>query len=255
MGKTIAVAQHKGGTGKTTTCINLGASLCLMGKKVLLVDIDPQASLSVSLGINPVQIEKSVHDLLINPEVKLSEVVQSSEVTNLFIVPSHVDLAMVELEVAGKIGREKLLKKKLEPAKEDFDFIFIDCPPTLGTLTINAFAAADSVLVPVQSEPLALYGMKHLLQLFHLVKEELNPSLKLEGVLITMLDRRTRVGQDTARSIKDTFGDLVYRTVICRHIKLAEGPVCMVPAPFYARNSQASQEYQELAEEFLKHEN
>ncbi len=254
MGKIIAVAQHKGGTGKTTTCINLGASLCLAGKKVLLVDIDPQASLSVSLGINPVGIEKSVHDLLINPEVNLSEVVQPSEVMNLFIVPSHVDLAMVELEVAGKIGREKLLKKKLETAKEDFDFIFIDCPPTLGTIAINALAAADSVLIPMQSEPLTLYGMKHLLELYHLIKEELNPSLKIEGILITMLDRRTRVGQDTAKSIRDTFGDLVFQTVIYRHIKLAEGPICMTPAFFYARNSQASQEYRELAEELLSHE-
>ncbi len=254
MGKIIAVAQHKGGTGKTTTCINLSASLSSMGKRVLVVDLDPQASLTVSVGINPLEVEKSIHQVLIDPNVAMKSTVLTGE--NLFfsVVPSHVDLAMAESELAGRIGREKVLQKKLTPLKEDYDYIFIDCPPTLGLLVANALVAADSVLIPVQCEPLTLYGVKNLLQIINLIKEEVNPNLKIEGVLRTMLDRRTKLSKDVSDSIQQTFGNLVFATIIYRHVKFAEGPIHNQPIDFYASKSPGAEEYRNLAKELLAHE-
>jgi len=254
MGKIIAVAQHKGGTGKTTTCINLGASLCDMGKTILAVDLDPQASLTVSMGINPFQLEKSIHDVLIDPKVTMKSVMVRRPILNFFLVPSHLGLAMAESELAGKMGREKTLHRKLAPLKEDFDYIFIDCPPTLGILTVNALTAADSVLIPIQCEPLTFYGVKHLLQVVNLVKAEVNPTLKIEGVLRTMYDRRTKLSEEVSESINQTFGDLVFSTVIYRHTKFAEGPIREMPITLYAGNSPAAVEYRSLAKEFLTHE-
>jgi len=254
MGKIIAVAQHKGGTGKTTTCINLGASLCDMGKTVLLIDFDPQASLTLSLGINPLEVEQSVHDVLIDPKVSIRDCLQRRPVLNLFVLPSHIDLAMAELELAGKIGREKSLHKKLVSVKDDFDFILVDCAPTLGILTVNALAAADSVLIPIQCEPLTLYGVNHLLQIVNLVQEEVNDQLKIEGVLRTMYDRRTNISKEVSESIKETFGDLVFDTVINKRVKFAEGPVHEAPINVYAPKSPGAEEYQALAKELLAHE-
>ncbi|MFH0769446.1 MAG: ParA family protein [Chloroflexota bacterium] len=254
MGKIIAVAQHKGGTGKTTTCINLGASLCDMGKTVLVVDLDPQASLTVSLGINPLQVEKSIYQVLVDPNVNMKDTILRRPTLNFFVVPSHLDLAMAESELAGKIGREKVLNKKLAPIKGDFDYIFIDCPPTLGILVVNALAAADSVLIPVQCEPLTFFGVKHLLQIINLVREEVNPTLKIEGVLRTMYDRRTKLSEEVSNSIQQTFGDLVFSTIIYRHVKFAEGPVHEIPINFYASKSAGADEYRNLAKELLTHE-
>lgn len=254
MGKIIAVAQHKGGTGKTTTCINLAASLCDLGKTVLIVDLDPQASCTLSMGINPLEVAKSTHHLLIDPNVPVKDTVVTRQRINFHVVPSTIDLAMAESELAGKIGREKALQKKLAVARPDYDYIFIDCPPTLGLLVINALAAADSVLVPVQCEPLTLYGVNHLLQIVNLVRDEVNPGLKIEGVLRTMYDRRTKLSQEVSESIMQTFGDLVFKTIIYRHIKLAEGPVCELPVITYATKSAAAAEYRELAKELLAHE-
>ncbi len=254
MGKIIAVAQHKGGTGKTTTCINLGASLCDMGKTVLVVDLDPQASLTVSLGINPLQVEKSIYQVLVDPNVNMKDTILRRPTLSFFVVPSHLDLAMAESELAGKIGREKVLQKKLAPIKGDFDYIFIDCPPTLGILVVNALAAADSVLIPVQCEPLTFFGVKHLLQIINLVREEVNPALKIEGVLRTMYDRRTKLSEEVSNSIQQTFGDLVFSTIIYRHVKFAEGPVHEIPINFYASKSAGADEYRNLAKELLTHE-
>ena len=254
MGKIIAVAQHKGGTGKTTTCINLAASLCDLGKKVLVIDLDPQASLTVSMGINPLAVEISIHQVLVDPETAVKDAIVETSTPRFSIVPSHVDLAMAEEEMAGKIGREKALQKKLAPVKKDFDFIFIDCPPTLGILTVNALTAADSVLIPIQTEPLTLYGVKHMLQIINLIKEDVNPALKIEGVLRTMYDRRTKLSQEVSDSIKETFGDLVFNTVIYRHTKFAEGPVHESPIIIYAKKSPGASEYHDLALEFLKHD-
>ncbi len=254
MGKTIAVAQHKGGTGKTTTCLNLGASLCDMGKSVLIVDLDPQASLTLSLGIDPLQVGKSTHQVLVDPAVKMKDAIVQRPTLNLFVVPSRLDLVMAESELAGKIGREKALAKKLTAVKTDYDYIFIDCPPTLGLLVANALAAADSVLIPVQCEPLTLYGVKHLLEIINLIKEEVNPDLKIEGVLRTMFDRRTKMSQQVSDSVVETFGDLVFSTIIYRHVKFAEGPVHELPVTLYAGRSAAASEYRRLAEELVAHD-
>jgi len=253
MGKIIAVAQHKGGTGKTTTCINLAASLCDLGKTVLIVDLDPQASCTVSLGINPLEAAKTSHHLLVDPSVSVKDTVVTRRRINFHVVPANVDLAMAKSELVGKIGREKALQKKLVAAKSDYDYIFIDCPPTLGLLVINAMAAADSVLIPVQCEPLTLYGVNHLLQIINLVREEVNPQLKIEGVLRTMYDRRTKLSQEISQSLEQTFGGLVFATIIYRHIKLAEGPVHELPVSFYAANSAGTDEYRALAKELLSH--
>lgn len=254
MGKIIAVAQHKGGTGKTTTCINLGASLCEMGKSVLIIDLDPQASLTVSMGINPLQIKKSIYQVLIDPTVIMDEAIVNKQPFNFSVVPSHMDLALAESELVGKLGREKVLRKKLASVKEKYEYIFIDCPPTLGILVVNALAAADSILIPIQCEPLTLYGVKNLLQIINLIKEEVNPVLKIEGVLRTMFDRRTKLSADVSDSIEQTFGNLVFDTVIYRHVKFAEGPVHESPINFYAKKSAGVMEYENLAKELLAHE-
>jgi chromosome partitioning protein len=254
LGKIIAVAQHKGGTGKTTTCINLAASLCDLGKTVLIVDLDPQASCSVSLGINPSELNKSSHDLLVDPRVTVRDAVLTPQSIAFHVVPSNVDLAMAESELVGKIGREKALQKKLAVVKGDYDYIFIDCPPMLGLLVINALGAADSVLIPVQCEPLTLYGVNHLLQIINLIREDVNPNLKIEGVLRTMYDRRTKLSQEISESIVQTFGALMFSTIIYRHIKLAEGPVHELPISLYAAKSAGAAEYCELAKELLSHE-
>lgn len=254
MGKVIAVAQHKGGTGKTTTTINLGASLCDMGNSVLLIDLDPQASLTLSLGIDPLKVDKSIHHVLVDPGVGIKDATQRLPISNLSVVPSHIDLAMVDLELAGKIGRERILQKKLIHEKQDFDFVLIDCPPTLGILTVNALTAAESVLVPIQCEPLTLYGAKHLLQIIGLVREETNAGLKIEGVLRTMYDTRARVSKEVSDSIENTFGDIVFRTIIHKRIKFAEGPVHEAPINTYAPRSPGAEEYRNLAKEILGNE-
>ncbi len=254
MGKIIAVAQHKGGTGKTTTCINLAASLCDIGKTVLIVDLDPQASCTVSVGINPLEVQKTSHHLLIDSAVSVQDTVVTRQRINFQIVPSNVDLAMAESELVGKIGREKALHKKLAVARGSYDYIFIDCPPTLGLLVVNALAAADSVLIPVQCEPLTLYGVNHLLQVVNLIREEVNPGLKIEGVLRTMYDRRTRLSQEISENMEQTFGNLLFATIIYRHVKLAEGPVHELPVSVYATKSAGAAEYAALAKELLSHD-
>ncbi len=253
MGKIIAIAQHKGGTGKTTTAINVAASLCDLGKKVLIVDMDPQASCTLSLGVKPVEIGKTTHHLLVDPAITVRDTVLTLQHINFQLVPASVDLALAEAELVGKIGREKSLLKKLTPVKSDYDFILIDCPPTLGLLVINALAAADTVLIPVQCEPLTLYGINHLLQVINLIKEDVNPGLKIEGILRTMFDRRTKLSQDISESIGQTFGELLFKTIIYRHIKLAEGPVHELPVSIYAKKSPGAAEYRELAGELLSH--
>jgi chromosome partitioning protein len=253
MGKIIAVAQHKGGTGKTTTSINLAAALCDQGKTVLVVDMDPQASCTLSLGVNPLELPKTSHHLLVDPTVTVKDIVLTRQRINFQLIPANVDLAMAESELVGKIGREKALHKKLAPIKADYDYIFIDCPPTLGLLVINSLAAADSVLIPVQCEPLTLYGINHLLQIINLIKEEVNPDLKIEGVLRTMFDRRTKLSQEISQSMEQTFGEMLFKTIIYRHIKLAEGPVHELPVSIYAAHSAGAVEYRELAKELLSH--
>jgi chromosome partitioning protein len=251
LAKVIAICQHKGGSGKTVTSINLGASLVERGKTVLLVDTDPQAALTLSLGINPTELERSIYDALAQANLPLREIVRNAQITGLDVAPSHINLAVADLEFGGRVGRERMLRKKLDPARADYDFILIDCGPTLGLLTINALAAADSVLIPIQCELLSLYGLRHLLDTIELVREELNEDLEIEGFLLTMYDARTRLSEEVAENVRKTFGDQVFQTVIRRRIKLAEGPAAGSPVTVYANRSEAAQDYRNLAKELL----
>ncbi|MFQ5745478.1 MAG: ParA family protein [Acidobacteriota bacterium] len=251
MGKIIAVSQHKGGAGKTVTCVNLGASLIEMGKTVLLVDTDPQAALTSSLGIDPTELKRSVYDILANADLSLSEIIVNSQIAGLTVAPSHINLAVADLEFGGRVGRERMLKKKLDPVRDNYDFILLDCGPNLGLLTINALAAANSVIVPIQCELLSLYGLKHLLDTIELVREELNENLEIEGFLLTMYDARTRLSQEVAENMRTTFDDQVFQTVIRRRIKLAEAPAAGSPITVYATHSEAAEDYRNLAKELL----
>lgn len=252
MSKVIAVAQHKGGAGKTVTCVNLGASLAEMEKTVLLVDTDPQAALTLSLGIHPTGLKQSIYDALAHADLPLSEIILNSQIEGLSIVPSHINLAVADLEFGGRVGRERMLRKKLDPIRNNYDFILIDCGPTLGLLTINALAAADSVLIPIQCELLSLYGLKHLLDTIALVREELNEDLEIEGFLLTMYDARTRLSDEVAENVRKTFGDQVFRTVIRRRVKLAEAPAAGSPITVYAAHSEAAEDYRNLAKELIE---
>ena len=254
MGKIIAVAQHKGGAGKTVTCVNLGASLGEMGKAVLLIDLDPQASLTTSFGINPTDLDRSIYDVLAKPSLGLDEIILNSQSPGLSIAPSHINLSVANLEFAGRIGRERILKKKIDPVEDDYDYIFLDCGPSLGLLTINALTAADSVLIPIQSELLSVYGLKHLLDTIDLVKEELNQNLVIEGFLLTMYDARTRMSKGVTKNIRGTFGDQVFETIIRRRVRLAEGPALGKPITVHAPRSEGAEDYRNLAKELVSRE-
>ena len=254
MGKVIAVAQHKGGAGKTVTCVNLGASLAEMGKRVLLVDLDPQASLTTSFGIDPTDLEHSIYDVLANTDFPLSQVILNSQSEGLFIVPSHINLSVANLEFAGRIGRERILKKKLDPLKDSYDYTFLDCGPSLGLLTINAVTAADSILIPIQCELLSVYGLRHLLDTIDLVREELNQDLAIEGFLLTMYDARTRMSKGVEENIRASFGDRVFETIIRRRVRLAEGPALGEPITVHAPASDGAADYRDLAKELVENE-
>lgn len=249
----MALAQHKGGIGKTSTCVNLGACLAEMGQRVLLVDIDPQAALTQSMGINPAELSRTIYDVLANPDLPLAEIIIPSKIAGLGVVPSNINLAVADLQFSGRVGRERMLKKKLTPIKGNYDLVLIDCGPTLGLLTINALAAADAVIIPIQCELLSLYGLKHLLDTINLVKQEINDDLAIEGYLLTMYDARTRLSADVAENARQTFGDLVFKTVIRRRSKIAEAPATGSPITVYASRSEAAEDYRQLARELLSH--
>lgn len=254
MGKIIAVAQHKGGAGKTVTCVNLGASLAEMGKSVLLVDLDPQASLTTSFGINAADLDQSIYDVLAKPDLGLEEIILNSQSPGVAIAPSHINLSVANLEFAGRIGRERILKKKIKSVENDYDYIFLDCGPSLGLLTINALTAADSILIPIQCEVLSVYGLKHLLNTIDLVKEELNQDLVIEGFLLTMYDARTRMSKGVEDNVRGTFGDQVFETIIRRRIRLAEGPAVGEPITVHAPRSEGAEDYRNLAKELITRE-
>jgi len=250
----ITISQHKGGTGKTITSVNLGASLAELGKSVLLADLDPQASMSISTGINPVDLEYSMHHVMGNSSFPIDKIIQESAVPNLSVAPSDITLALVEVQLASNIGREKVLHKKLLPIKDQYDYIILDSPPSLGLLTVNCLAAADEVIIPIQCHPLSLYGVKHLLQVVNTVREELNVDLSILGVLLTMYDKRTRLSRDVAEKVRETFKDLVFNTIINQRIKLAEGALQGSPIIVYAPSSEGATEYRSLAKEMLERE-
>ncbi|WP_190259576.1 ParA family protein [Pelotomaculum schinkii] len=250
MGKLIAIANQKGGVAKTTTAVNLSAWLSLMGQKVLLVDIDPQGNASTGVGVDKQEIELCIYDVLING-VPAREVIVPCAVEKLYLIPATIELAGAEVELVGVADREKILKKALGEIKEDYDYIFIDCPPSLGMLTLNALTAADSVLIPIQCEYYALEGLGQLMNTIQMVQQQLNPDLVLEGVLLTMFDGRTNLAIQVVDEIKKHFREKVYRSIVPRNVRLSEAPSHGKPVMVYDRRSRGSEAYQELAKEVM----
>jgi len=250
MGKIIAICNQKGGTGKTTTAINLAAFLALAQKKVLLVDLDPQANATSGVGINQRKIEKSTYHVLLEEE-ELKDIYQTTAVANLWLAPSNLDLTGAEIELVSLLGREYRLKKALSAEKGHFDLVIIDSPPSLGLLTINALCAADSVLIPVQCEYYALEGLSQLLNTIKLVKENLNPALAIEGVLLTLADFRTNLTREVIQEVRKHFKEKVYATIIPRSIRLTEAPSFGQPIALYDKDSIGAQKYAELSREIL----
>jgi chromosome partitioning protein len=252
VGRIISIANQKGGVGKTTTTINLGATLAELGKKVLLIDIDPQGNGTSGIGIDKSDIHGSIYDVLIN-EVGAREVIIPTQSKNLDIIPANVDLAGAELELNTAISREFRLKNALEEVKEDYDYLLVDCPPALGLLTINAFTASDSILIPVQAEYLALEGLTQLLKNIELVRNHFNPELKVEGVLITMYDSRTKLSEEVAEDVRKYFREKVYETQISRNVALAEAPSSGQSIIEYDSASKGAMNYRLLAKEVVAH--
>ncbi len=250
MGKIIAIANQKGGVGKTTTSINLAASLANLGKRVLLVDADPQANASSGLGIDVKEMKTTVYECLID-EIKTQEAIFGTSVENLFIIPSHIDLVGAEIELLNIENSKKRMRDMLLPVKNDYDFILIDCSPSLGLITVNALTAADSVMIPVQSEYFALEGIGKLLNTIKIIKSQLNPRLNIEGFLLTMFDARLRYANQVAEEVKKHFGNMVFNTVIQRNVKLSEATSYGQPVLLYEPDSKGALNHIELAKELI----
>ncbi len=250
MGKIISICNQKGGTGKTTTTVNLSHALTDLGKKVLIVDNDPQGNATSGVGVNKNEILLSVYDLLIN-KAKAQEALISNVYPNLDLIPCNINLTGAEIELVGALSRETRLKKALDPIKNNYDYIFIDSPPSLGLLTLNALVASDSIIIPIQCEFYALEGVSQLLNTLNLITEGLNSNLAIAGVLLTMADFRTNLTTEVINEIKNYFKDKVFKTIIPRNIKLSEAPSFGKPIAIYDGSSIGAKRYKELAEEIL----
>lgn len=253
MAKVIAVANQKGGVGKTTTCVNLAASLAAMQKKVLVIDSDPQGNATMASGVNKFELKSTVCQILIdNVDIKDTIITKTNGAFHL--IPANEDLTAAEVKLLDYLAREFRLKNALDEVKDNYDFVFIDCPPSLNLLTVNAMCAADSILVPLQCEYFALEGLTMLIDTVDQLAHAVNPKLKIEGILRTMYDNRNRLSTDVSEELKKNFGDLVYKTIIPRNVRLAEAPSFGKPAMYYDKSSVGSKAYLALAGEIIEKE-
>jgi len=251
VGRIIAIANQKGGVGKTTTSVNLSACLAYLGKKVLLIDTDPQGNATSGVGVNKGDVQQCIYDVLID-DVDVKKVTLETKVENLYIIPATISLAGAEIELVSTISREVRLKRMLQEVKEDYDFIIIDCPPSLGLLTINALTASDAILIPVQCEYYALEGLSQLLSTIRLVQKHLNNQLVIDGVLLTMFDARTNLGIQVIEEVKKYFQDKVYKSIIPRNVRLSEAPSHGEPIIIYDPKSRGAEVYLDLAKEVIR---
>lgn len=250
-GRVIAIANQKGGVGKTTTSVNLGACLASLGKKVLLIDSDPQGNTTSGIGINKADVKYCIYDVIVN-DCPMEDAILTTQIPNLSILPATIQLAGAEIELVPTISREVRLRRAVQPLRSQFEYILIDCPPSLGLLTLNALTAADSVLIPIQCEYYALEGLSQLLNTIRLVQRHLNTSLEVEGVLLTMLDARTNLGLQVIEDVKKYFRDKVYQTVIPRNVRLSEAPSHGRPIIHYDPKSKGAETYLDLAKEVIR---
>jgi len=253
LGKIIAVANQKGGVGKTTTAINLSSCIAVAEKKTLLVDMDPQSNATSGLGVDHKTIKKSTYEVILRNETAQDTIIQT-QINFLSLLPSSIRLVGAEIELVNMMGREKVLQGFLKEIRDEYDYIFIDCPPSLGLLTINSLTAADSVLIPIQCEYYALEGLSQLLNTVRLVQKNLNPELEIEGVLLTMFNNRLNLSQQVAEEVRNYFGDKVFKTVVSRNVRLSEAPSFGKPVILYDAVCMGSENYMNLAEEVIKHE-
>ncbi|ARF14299.1 MULTISPECIES: ParA family protein [Sporosarcina] len=253
MGKIIAIANQKGGVGKTTTSVNLSACLAHLGKKVLLIDSDPQGNATSGVGVNKGDVQDCIYNMLID-DVPVRDVILPTEIENLEIVPATISLAGAEIELVSTISREVRMKHAIQDIKDDYDYVIIDCPPSLGLLTLNALTASDSIIIPVQCEYYALEGLSQLLSTIRLVQKHLNEALYIDGVLLTMFDARTNLGIQVIEEVKKYFQDKVYKTIIPRNVRLSEAPSHGKPIILYDPRSKGAEVYSELAKEVVENE-
>ena len=248
----VAIANQKGGVGKSTTAINLGAGIALQGDRVLIVDLDPQGNTSSGLGVDRSAIEYSTYELLVDDDVSVEDVLEPTSVRDLHVIPATIELAGAEIELVSMFSREQRLKQSLADVLGDYDFVLIDCPPSLGLLTINGLAAANEVLIPIQCEYYALEGVSQLTRNIGLVQQNINPQLVVEGVVLTMFDGRTTLSKDVASQVRDHFGETAYKTVIPRTVRLSEAPSYGEPIEAYDGMSRGAIAYRELSREFRR---